>query len=28
MTVSATREIGGVKGETMLYEVRVSPPAK
>jgi hypothetical protein len=28
LTVSATREIGGVKGETMAYEVRVVPPAR
>lgn len=26
MTVSVTRQIGGVKGDTMSYEVRVSPP--
>lgn len=27
-SVSVTRQIGGVKGETMSYEVRVSPPAR
>jgi 4-amino-4-deoxy-L-arabinose transferase-like glycosyltransferase len=26
LTVSVTRQIGGVKGDTMAYEVRVSPP--
>lgn len=28
LTVSVTRRIGGVKGETMSYEVRISPPAR
>lgn len=27
-TVSVTRQIGGVKGDTMIYEVRISKPAK
>jgi hypothetical protein len=27
LTVSVTRQIGDVKGDTMIYEVRVSPPA-
>jgi len=28
LTVSVTRQIGDVKGDTMAYEVRVSPPAR
>jgi 4-amino-4-deoxy-L-arabinose transferase-like glycosyltransferase len=28
LTISVTREIGGLKGATMIYEVRMSPPAK
>ena len=28
LTVSVTRQIGDVKGETMAYEVRASPPAR
>jgi len=28
LTVSVTRQIGDLKGETMIYEVRISPPAK
>ena len=27
LTVSVTRQIGGVKGETAIYNVRISPPA-
>jgi hypothetical protein len=28
LTVSVTRQIGSVKGDTMIYAVRISPPAK
>jgi hypothetical protein len=28
LEVSVTRQIGDVKGETMTYEVRISPPAR
>jgi 4-amino-4-deoxy-L-arabinose transferase-like glycosyltransferase len=28
LTVPVTREIGGVKGDTMIYEVWISPPGK
>jgi hypothetical protein len=28
LTISVTRVIGGLKGATMIYEVRVSPPAQ
>jgi 4-amino-4-deoxy-L-arabinose transferase-like glycosyltransferase len=28
LTVSVTRQIGAVKGDTMIYEVRVSPPGR
>jgi len=28
LTVSVTRQIGDVKGDTMIYQVRISPPAK
>ena len=28
LSVAVTRQIGDVKGETMIYDVRVSPPAK
>ena len=27
LTVPVTRQIGGVKGDTMIYQVRVSPPS-
>jgi 4-amino-4-deoxy-L-arabinose transferase-like glycosyltransferase len=28
LNVAVTRQIGAVKGDTMIYEVRISPPAK
>ncbi|MGB9368060.1 MAG: glycosyltransferase family 39 protein [Xanthobacteraceae bacterium] len=28
LTVAVTRQIGGIKGDTMIYEVRISPPMK
>jgi 4-amino-4-deoxy-L-arabinose transferase-like glycosyltransferase len=28
LTVAVTRQIGDVKGDTMVYEVRISPPAR
>jgi hypothetical protein len=28
VSVTVTRQIGDVKGETMVYEVRISPPAR